>query len=122
MVDGASRIIRSARAPTARWPTSLRRNAFAPPSVAASTASAGVMRISRTASATQNGIDDVYDEPGLQSVASATVAPASSNARAGGYGDRVENSAPGRSVATVPDDARAAMSTVDRWVQWSADA
>ena len=44
----------------------------------------GVIRISRTASAMQNGIEDVYDEPGLQSVASATVAPASSRARASG--------------------------------------
>ena len=80
---------------------SSRRSARAPPAVAAQTASAGVMRISRTASAMQNGIDEVYDEPGLQSVASATVTPASSSRRASGYGDRVENSAPGSRVATV---------------------
>ena len=54
---------------------SSRRSARAPPAVAAQTASAGVIPISRTASATQNGIDEVYDEPGLQSVASATVDP-----------------------------------------------
>ena len=54
---------------------SSRRSARAPPAVAARTASAGVIRISRTARAIQNGIDDVYDDPGLQSVASATVAP-----------------------------------------------
>ena len=63
---------------------SSRRSARAPPAVAAHSASAGVIRISRTASATQNGIDEVYDEPGLQSVASATVTPASSSRRASG--------------------------------------
>ena len=60
------------------------------------------MRISRTATAMQNGMLVVKLEPGLQSVASATVTPASSMRRASGYGDRVENSAPGSSVATVP--------------------
>ena len=39
--------------------------------------------------------------PGLQSVASATLTPASSSRRASGYGERVENSTPGSSVATV---------------------
>ena len=39
--------------------------------------------------------------PGLQSVASAIDTPASSSRRASGYGDRVENSTPGSSVATV---------------------
>src|SRR5262249_37245855 len=97
--DGASSSSRSARAPVPRWPTSVRRNARAPPRVAACTASAGVRRISRTASAMQKDMEDVYDEPGLQSVASATVAPASSSRRASGYGDLVENSAPGSSVA-----------------------
>ena len=63
---------------------SSRRSAAAPPAVADHTASAGVMRISRTASAMQNAIDDVYDEPGLQSVAIATVTPASSRRRASG--------------------------------------
>src|SRR3712207_3181755 len=99
---------------------SVRRSAAAPPAVAATTASAGVSRISRTASAMHSGIEVVYEEPGLQSVASATVAPASSSFRASGYGDRVANSAPGSSVATVVDAARASMSAVDRWVQWSA--
>src|SRR5690242_13323773 len=101
---------------------SLRRKARAPPAVAAHSASAGVIRISLTASAMQNGIEVVYDEPGLQSVASATVAPASSSARASGYGDRVENSAPGSSVATVSESASALTSVGDRWVQWSAEA
>ena len=50
-------------------------------------ASAGVIRMSRTATAMQNGMDVVYDEPGLQSVASATVTPASISRRASGYGD-----------------------------------
>ena len=42
-------------APMRRTPMSLRCNARAPPAVAAHTASAGVMCISRTASAMQNG-------------------------------------------------------------------
>jgi hypothetical protein len=87
--------------------------------VAAQTASAGVIPSSRTASATQNGIDDVNDVPGLQSVASATVTPASSRRRASGYGERVENSTPGSSVATVADDASASTSAAVRNVQWS---
>ena len=102
-------------------PTSSRRSARAPPAVAAQTASAGVIRISRTASATQNGIDEVYDEPGLQSVASATVTPASSSRRASGYGERVENSAPGQQGRHgAPTPASASTSASVRWVQWSA--
>ena len=58
----------------------------------------------------QNGIDEVKHEPGLQSVAMATVTPESSSLRASGYGERVENSTPGNSVATVPDDDSASMS------------
>ena len=46
----------------------------------------------------------------MQSVASATVTPASSRARASGYGWRVENSTPGSSVATVEPPARASTS------------
>ncbi len=38
---------------------SVRRRARAPPAVAAQSASAGVMRISRTASAMQNGMEVV---------------------------------------------------------------
>ena len=56
----------------------------APPAVADQTASSGVIPMSRTARAMQNGIDEVKDEPGLQSVDSATVAPASSRRRASG--------------------------------------
>ena len=63
---------------------SLRRKAFAPPTVAACTASAGLIRIWRTASAIASGIEVENPEPGLQSVASATVAPASSSDRASG--------------------------------------
>src|SRR2546429_9441204 len=99
---------------------SVRRNAFAPPAVADHSASAGVSGVSRTARARQTGIDVVYDEPGLQSVARATVAPASSRARASGYGERVENSAPGNRVATVSESASALTSASDRYVQWSA--
>ena len=47
---------------------------------------------------------EVNEEPGLQSVARATVAPASSSRRASGYGCRVPNSAPGSSVATSGAD------------------
>ena len=43
----------------AERPTSSRRSAAAPPAVADHSASAGVMRMSRTASAMQNGIYDV---------------------------------------------------------------
>jgi hypothetical protein len=54
-----------------------------------------------TASAITSGIDDVYDEPGLQSDAKATVTPASMSLRASGNGERVHSSAVGSSVATV---------------------
>src|SRR4051795_9428549 len=92
---------RSPRAPGERWPTSVRRSEAAPPAVADHSASAGVIRISRTASAMQNAIDEVKQLPGLQSVARATVAPADRSRRASGYGERVENSTPGSSVAIV---------------------
>ena len=87
--------------PGAIAPTSSRRSARAPPAVAAHTASAVVMPISRTASAIMSGIELVKLDPGLQSLASATVTPASISRRASGYGWRVENSTPGSSVATV---------------------
>ena len=77
-------MITSARAPIPRWPTSVRRSACAPPAVAAQTASAVVIRISRTASATHSGMLEVKHEPGLQSVAIATVTPAPSSRRASG--------------------------------------
>jgi len=57
---------------------------LAPPAVAAQTASWVVIRMSRTASAMQNAMLEVNEEPGLQSVARATVAPASSSRRASG--------------------------------------
>ena len=68
-------------------PADVRRGAGprAPPAVADQTASSGVMPMSRTARAMQNGIEEVKDEPGLQSVDSATVAPASRRRRASGY-------------------------------------
>jgi hypothetical protein len=72
-----------------------------------------------TASAITSGIDDVYDEPGLQSDAKATVTPASINFRASGNGDRVHSSAVGSSVATVVARApeSALMSCCERCVQ-----
>ena len=66
---------------------SSRRSAAAPPAVAAHTASAGVKPMSRTATAMQNAMLVVYELPGLQSVASATVTPASRSRGASGYGD-----------------------------------
>ena len=113
-MDGASSTWRSARAPGLITPTSSRRNACAPPAVAAHTASSTLIRICSTAVVTQNAIDEVYEEPGLQLLASATVAPASSRARAGGSDCRVERSHAGSSVATVSDDASASMSGADR--------
>ena len=102
--------IRSARAPGFRVPTSSRCKARAPPAVADQTASAGVIRIAVTASATTIGMLVVKLVPGLQSVARATVAPASSKPRASGQGERVERSATGTSVATTPASASASAS------------
>jgi hypothetical protein len=63
-----------------------------------------------TAVVTQNAMDVVYEEPGLQFDASATVAPASSRARASGNGCRVDRSHAGSSVATVSELASASIS------------
>ena len=109
--------------PTARWPTSVRRRARAPPAVAAQTASSVVIPISRTASAMQNGMLLVKQEPGLQSVARATVAPASSRRRACGKGclaAELHAGQQGRDHARA--DTRASTSASVRNVQWSADA
>ncbi len=65
-------------------PMSSRRSARAPPAVAAQTASAVVIPMSRTAMAMQKAIDDVKLDPGLVSHASATVTPASRSPRASG--------------------------------------
>ncbi len=92
----------------------MRRSARAPPVVAAASASAGDIPISRTASAMHSGTDEVKHEPGLQSLASATCTPASSSRRASGYGDRVENSTPGSSVAVVPLATSASTSASSR--------
>ena len=62
----------------------MRRSAQAPPAVAAHTASCVVSLISRTARATHSGMLEVKQDPGLQSVASATVTPAASSRRASG--------------------------------------
>jgi len=97
----ASNTTMSAREPTRRFPTSLRRNAWAPAAVADHNASSQVMPILITASAITSGIDAVYEEPGLQSDANATVTPASISLRASGNGERVHSSAVGSSVATV---------------------
>ncbi len=80
--------------------------------------------MSRTATAMQNDMLVVNELPGLQSVASATVTPASSSRLASGHGARVENSAPGSRVATVVPAAAASASTSASVVnvQWSTDA
>ena len=49
----------------------------------------------------------------------ATVTPASRSRRADGYGDLVENSAPGSSVATVDEFAKSSTSSSFTNVQWS---
>jgi hypothetical protein len=54
-----------------------------------------------TASAITSGIEDVYDEPGLQSEAKATVTPASISLRASGNGERVHNSAVGKAIVIL---------------------
>ena len=100
-----------ARAAKARA-AKLARKTSPPPAVAAQTASSVVIRISRTASAMQNGMLDVKQEPGLQSVAKATVAPASSSRRACGYGCLQLNSTPGSRVATTGVDTRASTSSL----------
>src|SRR5689334_4819015 len=115
--EGAANTSASARAPGESLPTSARRSARAPPTVAAHSASSAVIPSSRTPSAMQKLIEVVLLEPGLQLVASATVAPASINRRAFGYGWRVEKSVAGSSVATVLDPASASTSPSDRWVQ-----
>ena len=77
----------SARRPGTSRPTPSapsRSSDAAAVAVTAWTASAGVIPISRTASATQSGIELVKQEPGLQSEASATRTPASSRRRASG--------------------------------------
>ncbi|GBL21202.1 imidazolonepropionase [Acidimicrobiaceae bacterium] len=73
----------------------------APPAVADHNASSQLIFMFKTASEITSGIDVVYDEPGLQSEASATVMPASSRRLASGNADRVHSSAVGKSVATV---------------------
>ena len=73
--------------------------------------------MSLTATAMQNDILVVKELPGLQSVAIATTTPASIIRRASGHCARVENSAPGSSVATVEPDANASMSSLDAYVQ-----
>jgi hypothetical protein len=72
-----------------------------------------------TASAITSGMDDVYDEPGLQSDANATITPASISFRASGNGERVHNSAVGNNVATVAllAPTSASMSSCDKCVQ-----
>ena len=66
-----------------------------------------------------SGIDVVYEDPGLQSEARATVTPASIKRRASGNGERVHSSAVGSKVATVDPlvELRASTSRSVRCVQ-----
>jgi hypothetical protein len=73
--------------------------------------------MSLTATAMQNAVLVVNELPGLQSVASATVTPASIIRRASGHCALVENSAPGRRVATVAPAASASTSSSEAYVQ-----
>ena len=77
------------------------------------------MPIEITASDITSGIEVVYDDPGLQSVARATDTPRSIKRRAFGNGERVHNSAAGNNVATVVllTLERASMSFLVRCVQ-----
>ena len=121
---GASNTTKSARDRARRLPMSVRRNAWAPPCVDDHSAWSGVIPIKITASDITNGIEVVYEDPGLQSVASATVTPCSIMCRACGSGPRVHNSAAGNNVATVVLFAldRASISSSVMCVQWSHDA
>ena len=119
---GASRMTRSARAP--RPQVRRRRRGAGParrPRSPPRPPRPGVIRISRTASAMQNGIDEVYDEPGLQSVASATV-DAGVEQPAGVRVGRAGGELGARAAAWPPcaEPASASTSASVRWVQWSA--
>ena len=86
-------------------------------------ASDGVIRMSRTATAMQNGIDRrVATTPGCSRPRARRSRPRRAAGARRGTAARVENSAPGSSVATVPLPASASTSASSRWVQWSAEA
>src|SRR5207249_8584942 len=81
-----SQIAKFASLPTSNEPiSSIRLKLAAALTVAAVTASVGLIRICVTASESIIGIDGLGDEPGLKSVATITASPASIMARASGY-------------------------------------
>ena len=67
------------------------------------------------------GIDAIGDVPGLKSVASTQIAPASTSARAGGRSSAFISSAPGSSTAADSDAASGAMSSGCMRERWSTE-
>src|SRR5947209_13061214 len=99
------------------------RNECAPLSVAAVSDSSTVIFICNVASCITIGIDSVIDVPGLQSVESETIAPASMSFRAGAERSDIRKKlVAGRRFATVFDAARAAIPESEICMRWSADA
>ncbi len=69
------------------------------------------------------GIDSVCEEPGLQSVASATGTPASTSRRAGAYLCFMRKKlVPGSSTAVTPERARASTPAGETAIRWSAES
>ena len=90
--------------------------------VAAVMASAGVILRQTQAKAMTYCIDSVGDDPGLQSVASATGTPASIMSRAGANSSPIKNKVvAGKSTATTPASAMRRMPSADACTRWSAD-
>ena len=75
---------KSALAPLPKCPTSVRRSGCAQHFVADQRACSGEKYMSRTATAITKGMLVVYELPGLQSEAKATLTPASKSLRASG--------------------------------------
>ncbi len=94
-----------ARARRRRWPRGRPRRASSP-----SRARRGPRR---------SGIEEVYDEPGLQSLASATRTPASRSRRASGRAGGWRTPPPAAGSPPCRCRARASTSASSRWVQWS---
>ena len=119
----ASHATRSAAAPTSRVPTSGSRSAIEPPCVAAVSASPALIPRSVAPSPTTSGIvPNPEYVPAFASLASATVAPASSSARAGGRRSRRTIAGAGSTVATVSEPAMAATPSSSSCSRWSTDA
>ena len=110
--------------PSSTEPTSAPRERLqAALSVAAVSASSIDSRSSKTASVRIIGIDSVNEEPGLQSVASATGTPASTSRRAGAQTCFMrKNEVPGSSTAVTPAAASASIPCGETAIRWSAES